>query len=358
LFVSYPNNLISFIFIFAALAKLKSLPRSKLVLNAKPIQSNLASADESSTTIPEGVTPSFYSLYQAYLSDLETTQPDKSGLRILAYEVKTVADAELFKNALFRWRRHTPQLPYDQADILIVVDALLTARAHSTLLEIACDRKRYSVFLSEEQLLILMQRFREEVEATSVLGKDGAAEEGQIETLNNLYKSFALLLYSHIAPTSEAYSLLITAGVYGGTAEGWRRSVITAKEQISLGLPLLGESADALVAGYLRASDVASAAQYLRKDVIAVANGQPPKALSSSKESLLLAAKVWIKSGEFEKAVATLEYIAGGNVGESKPYGWAFWPSASSIVGELKEALGEGNEALVGRVEEAVNKIK
>ncbi|KAJ3417212.1 hypothetical protein HDV05_006418 [Chytridiales sp. JEL 0842] len=349
----------------SAHAKLKTLPRSKLVQRARAVQAKIEQgallSDNEFTEVPEGVTPEFFNLYQAFLSDLETAQPDVSGLRLLAYEVKNPKDAEFFKTALFRWRKHEkPQLPYTQADILVIVDSFLSARAHTALLELACNRKRYGVYLSEEQLLILMRRFREEAESASPHlqnAEEGASEETHIEALNNLYKTFALLLYAYIPPSSEAYSLLITTGVYGGTPEGWRRSLITAKEQASLGLPFMGEAADALAVGYLKQGNATDAAKYLRRDLVLIAAGQPRRDVSVGKESMLLAIDVYTKVGDLQKAVNALEYLAANSLEETKPYGSAYWGAEEDILKDLKEAC-VGNEAYAGRVEVAISTLK
>ncbi|KAJ3197039.1 hypothetical protein HK101_006502 [Irineochytrium annulatum] len=229
------------------------MQRARVAERRRP-QPDVKALEENIGKIPEGVSQPFWESYVTIVDDLAVGHKVlPGGLRVLSYAMRNGEDAELFKDAIVRWRNHRPTLPQDSTDTALFADLLFSVRAHRTLLNIGCDRGRYGVHLTTGQIRTLMRRFREDaLQTTPGVAVD---EKAHVEKLDNLYKTFALLLYSGVPPDSAAYADLVTTGARGGTQEGWRRSLITAMEQLSLGLPFMEEAKEAMLDGFERSGD-------------------------------------------------------------------------------------------------------
>jgi hypothetical protein len=286
----------------------------------------------------------------AITEKLETDQAQIKDLQSLAFDVNTHEDGSLFRDFLSRWRKNTLSLSQDPSDTDIIFDRLLAAGAHNALLEMACDRKKYSVFLSESHILSLMASFQRDC-----LG-NREDEVKHLECLDNLYKCFALLLYSNVPPSAKSYSYLITSGVYGGTTEGLRRSVVSAKELLSIGLQLDTEALHALAVGYIRAQDFQNALSCLPMDVIQAAE---KKQFSSSLPSPLvlgLAIRVLTSTNQLHKSCNLLELLIEhkATLSSNIPFGAEFWPSFEETVEKLVNAVENSkDEELISRLNKA-----
>lgn len=64
------------------------------------------------------------------------------------------------------------------------------------------------------------------------------SEEEKMKVLDNLYKSFAVLIYYSIPPQAAHYEYLVVGSLRVGTEEGKRRALVTVREAKSLGLQL------------------------------------------------------------------------------------------------------------------------
>ena len=193
--------------------------------------------------IPENVTPEFYTKLKNLQRRFGLDAPAPKDLRLLAYEIRNDEDANQFKAAFAQWRKHAADLPHSDADNLVFFHNLMKARCYTAVLDLACQRGTYAFFLNHDQIHSLMAGFRSEI-----ISPD-SSDEQRLMALDNMSKAFLLLLFSGIAPNAKTYALLLTSGVYSGLDEGWRRSVVTAKEQISLGIPLDKDAAVAEAQG-------------------------------------------------------------------------------------------------------------
>ncbi|KAJ3186347.1 hypothetical protein HDU85_007787 [Gaertneriomyces sp. JEL0708] len=252
---------------------------------------------------PAGVTPRFYSEYTQFNYDLDRGQAPSNALRMLAYRLRTPEDANLFQLALRKWR--TASQPQDLADNTVFLETLLRSRAYDNVLDIVCNRPHHNVWPNYEHVRTLMQAFASE----SVLAQ---TEEAKIEALDKVYKSFGVLLYYGIPPTAEVYATIIISGVYSGTSEGWRRSVVTAKEQVATGLPLTKDAEIALALGYLRAQEfedaevMVPASKFFAKVVTAKHDG----------EAAISAVEDLISTGGFSPALESIKDVIISVVGD------------------------------------------
>jgi len=154
-------------------------------------------------------------------------------------------------------------IPMDQTDAAILIDNMFRCRGYEAILTAFCNRFKYRLIPTSDQIHRLMNAF---YGAALVEAKN---QEGILDknlhflALDNLYRTFAASLYSNITPTPETYSYLIAAGVFGGTEEGIRRSMITAQEMISLSVPFTHTAASAMCMVYLKAGSIDMAVKVL-----------------------------------------------------------------------------------------------
>lgn len=113
-----------------------------------------------------------------------------------------------------------------------------------------CNKRQYRLVPTIEQVHVLMGHFAAEAVRHGTAGDEAA----HIEALDNAYKCFGILIYYDIPPTEMSYEPLIVSGL--PSAEGWRRSEITGREQLSLGLTLTPKAAGALLVGYVKVEDL------------------------------------------------------------------------------------------------------
>ncbi|KAI9350585.1 hypothetical protein DFJ73DRAFT_382970 [Zopfochytrium polystomum] len=289
---------------------------------------------------PEGVTPAFFERLDRLERSLRLGSPSPKDLRLVAYEIRTAGDAQLFKNVFAEWRLHPAGLPHSAADNFVFFETLMKARCHSLVLDLACQRRKFAFNLNRDQIHVLMAAFRREY----CEGNEEITEEARLELIDQMYKSFALLPFSSIPPDAVSYTLLVTAGAYGPLAEGWRRSVITAKEQLSLGLALTEDARLSLVAGSLQhEASVDLATSYVPEDIFT--------SPSYPRSALILVAKMHALKGDFERAVKSLEAAATRDAtppGASGLYGHQFWPTAADVGALLRERLDDGDLLLKG----------
>ncbi|KAJ1339689.1 hypothetical protein BSLG_005722 [Batrachochytrium salamandrivorans] len=178
---------------------------------------------------PPGVSVEFHSEHHNPAERMHHNDHLTEGLVALAKCVQTQQDADIFATSMRTWRlaRHAISLS-DGGDIIRAMDL---AGANNTLLRMLCDRRIYRLGPSEQDMIKLMNNFRTASLAPTALEN----EQTHLDQLDSLYKSFAVVLYHEMHPTLEHHSILITAGAYGNTAEGLRRSTLTFGDVISLG---------------------------------------------------------------------------------------------------------------------------
>ncbi|KAI9094951.1 hypothetical protein DFS34DRAFT_627886 [Phlyctochytrium arcticum] len=199
----------------------------------------------SQSTLSNDISPRFSEALNTLNDNLALPKIPTSSLRLLSYAIQTPADGAEFQKALKRWRMaHQPQ---NAGDNSIFLAALFRANALQAILEILCDRVGYCVVPVMEEVQMLLDGFK----ARAV--QLDSTEEARLAALDNVYRTFAVMLYYGIPPTSKTYSDVIEAGVYSGLEEGWRRSQITANEQLSLGMPLDAAAEAAMAEGRSRA---------------------------------------------------------------------------------------------------------
>ncbi|KAJ3178068.1 hypothetical protein HDU87_003850 [Geranomyces variabilis] len=178
------------------------------------------------------VTPHVHTLFTTLTHAINSSTAAPDGLRRLAYALRTPADAALFQSALKRWR--TAKNHQDRTDNILFFDRLFAVRAYDVLLDILCDRPAYRLLPDPVHIDLLLKGFREEIQQ-----RGGDVDEARtIEMLDQVFKTFAVALYTDVPPTADMYAQVIMACLESSTKEGERRAVITAKEQASLGLPL------------------------------------------------------------------------------------------------------------------------
>ncbi|KAJ3104561.1 hypothetical protein HDU97_009073 [Phlyctochytrium planicorne] len=211
----------------------------------------------------------FNDSYKTFLADLSRKKATDDHLRRLAHAISTPEDANDFKEALKMWRTSGTLPPIYKSDVGVIVKSFLGSKSGSKLLEIACNQRLYGVVLSKTEIDKLMNLFVEEALNHSLVAGNEAGDNAERETkhiavLDNLYKTFALLLYGNHPPTDSNYEALITAGAFGGTEEGWRRSLVSFNEQISLGVPPTRNTRLAIIFGHLQRNQAEEAASVVR----------------------------------------------------------------------------------------------
>ncbi|TPX62412.1 hypothetical protein PhCBS80983_g00439 [Powellomyces hirtus] len=176
--------------------------------------------------VPPGVTAECHKLFTELTDALNSARAQPEDLRLLSYSIETPEDAELFKSALKRWR-HAGQ-HQEVTDNVLFLDTLFRVGAYDTILDMLCDRPAYRILPAVQHIEMLFIAFKErlthEREETKI-----------IEGLDNLFRTFAVALYTDISPTEGMYNQLVLACLESRTAEGYRRADFTLKEMASLG---------------------------------------------------------------------------------------------------------------------------
>ncbi|KAI8922914.1 hypothetical protein BC831DRAFT_473712 [Entophlyctis helioformis] len=202
---------------------------------------------------PAGVSLSFHLEHHRLAELMHVNKHLLAGISDLAVQIQTQNDADLFATMLRDWRLKGHA--YTTADRIAIFDALRNAGADDTILRMLCDRPIYRLIPSAADVHALLDRL-----CTAALSPNTIASEAlHIEALDKMYKCFAVVLYYDMLPTPAHYSSLIAAGAYGRTAEGLRRSLITANELASLGWKLDAASVYALVHAHIQQGDFKAA---------------------------------------------------------------------------------------------------
>ncbi|KAI8812356.1 hypothetical protein BJ742DRAFT_793868 [Cladochytrium replicatum] len=200
------------------------------------------------------------------------TPPDQKLLRSVLYAVTNAAEAEGFKNLLVT-HLNDVNGNWTPADSVLVWEVLARLpeqsetedgkRAEDVLFEMLCDQNKYALCIQNaDQIHVLMGRYSRRAHEKFWVEKNN---DQHIAHLDKLYQCFAVLLYNHVAPNSRTYSYLIEAGVNGGTEEGWKRSLTTYYELVSLGLPIEASAGVAIVKGFVERRMLAEGSAILRK---------------------------------------------------------------------------------------------
>ncbi|KAJ3158811.1 hypothetical protein HDU86_002495 [Geranomyces michiganensis] len=227
----------------ASIRWLSLSPTARAAAAAPPPPADTNSDDPSATAgVDPNTTPHVHTLFTTLTHAINSSTAAPDGLRRLAYALRTSADAALFQSALKRWR--TAKTHQDRTDNILFFDRLFAVHAHDVLLDMLCDRPAYRLLPDPVHIDMLLMGFR------SRFGKREAAQDEAraIETLDQIFKTFAVALYTDIPPTADMYAQVILACLESGTKEGVRRAQITAKEQASLGLPIAEEVKQKLAA--------------------------------------------------------------------------------------------------------------
>ena len=204
------------------------------------------SSKVSLTEAPHNVTPGFFSEYQQLAKRLESVSEQNSTdtksklssplqgshLRLLSHHITTPEDTKLFSEAMDKFTEFK-RIPTEDAPIYM--DFLLKYNDYKSLLKYFCDRPRFGFMPTREQLRKTLNGLYEKDFKLGLIKAD-ATDESKMAALDDLYKCFAVYLYSDVAPGQEEYSILVRAGLATGLEEGKRRSIVTAKEMKSLGL--------------------------------------------------------------------------------------------------------------------------
>ncbi|KAI8894623.1 hypothetical protein BC833DRAFT_568197 [Globomyces pollinis-pini] len=140
--------------------------------------------------------------------------------------LSTQEELNLFKSSLLMWRKGGYTVTANNTNL--VLDGLFKANQLELILEILCNRFTYSLHPLSSQIRLLIERFG----SAAITETD---PELHVTILDNMYKSFGLLLYYDRPVTQSAYDLLIVPGLLANSEEGVRRSIVTYKEMQSLG---------------------------------------------------------------------------------------------------------------------------
>ncbi|KAI8814879.1 hypothetical protein BJ742DRAFT_784756 [Cladochytrium replicatum] len=200
------------------------------------------------------------------------TPPDQKLLRAVLYAVTNATEAEAFKNFLVTHLNDVDG-KWTPADSALVWEVLARIpeqsetgegkRAEDVLVEMLCDQNKYALYIQHaDQIHVIMNRYSRRAHEKFWVEKNN---DEHIAYLDKLYQCFAILLYHHVAPTSQTYTYLIEAGVSGGTEEGWERSHTTYNELVSLGLPIDASAGVAIVKGFVERRMLAEASAILKK---------------------------------------------------------------------------------------------
>ncbi|KAJ3141488.1 hypothetical protein HK100_006027 [Physocladia obscura] len=322
-------------------------------------ESNLQSENDEHDSLlieamPRGVTLTFYKGYLDLLDALETSAAavaakkrehgknnskeyvgavDATLLRRLAANATSAPDLSLFRDILARWRRHKkPLLELDATDMRTIIAKFLSVgesetAANDVLLNVALNTFKYGIYLDTASIHVLLSRFAEDV-----------VNNASANSLDNLYKSFALLLYSNVPPSAKSYLHLIYAGAYCDdllNSDAWQYALTSFAEAEWLffgpkNLP--SDVYNAILAGYIKRSDFSSASELISR-----------VSASTSLDSRLLV-ETHLMNGNLASAV---DFLAVPSTSESKKLPFVDrWTPISEIHDALLAELKEKDTAL------------
>ncbi|KAI9199401.1 uncharacterized protein BJ171DRAFT_462530 [Polychytrium aggregatum] len=311
--------------------------RKRVIQIFDPTTELIEASEISKIAIPEGVSTAFGEHYRRMVMGFQKADLAHNALRVFSYQIASPRDAEIFATLLKQWRATGHS--FSKGDSLVVLESLWNAGAYDTILELWCDRPSYNMVFGLDYAHRLMRSFQ-----TEALAK-GVSEEAHIAALDKLYKTFAVALSYDYPPTSETYAILISTGAYGRTSEGWRRSLVTAKEQISLGLPFTPESTIALVDGYLKTGLTKEAASLITSE---------RKRLPALRALDLFQIQVALASQNYVQAIEAYTQLKANDAPEdSAVFGSWLWESEAQVVDKLIQALAAdpANETMLKKVE-------
>ncbi|KAL2914317.1 hypothetical protein HK105_206089 [Polyrhizophydium stewartii] len=286
-------------------------------------QFGIASTVEETSELPPpppGVSVSFHHEHHNLAELMHSNEHLSEGVVALAEHIRTLNDAEVFVSLLREWKvaRHA----FTAEDGTAILAKLFEVGAYDILLRVLCDRPIYRLGPTPDDLVRLLSHFRD---AALAVRTDA---EAHIRQLDSLYKTFAVVLYHNMVPTIEHYSILITAGAYGNTPEGLRRSAITAREVASLGWKLDEPSVFALAHAYIEQSQFDEAIRTLK---------ETPVADKSIAAILRIRAQIGLGdiagvANAFEALAALTDLDAAASVGQpSSIFGSEFWVPLSAL---------------------------
>ncbi|KAH6601387.1 hypothetical protein BASA50_001657 [Batrachochytrium salamandrivorans] len=291
-------------------------------------------AEESASDLPPpplGVSPLFHIEHHTLSERMHHNTHLTDGLVALAKCVTTLNDAEIFSTVMRTWKisRHF----LSRSDAAEIFRALRSAGANDTVLRMLCNRSIYRLGPAKTEIVQLMAHYRSASLSPSAL-KD---EEEHIAQLDSLYKCFSLILFHEMSPNPAQYSILITAGAYGNTEEGLRRSTLTAAELASLGWKLDDAAVLSLAHANIeqghpdKALSILSAHPDVNKTASSIVKMRAYLALKDLKGlSLTLNALV--------KAPPVMKGSGYDGVPEST-FGLEFWPPYNEILADLSTYL-------------------
>ncbi|KAI8616020.1 hypothetical protein BC830DRAFT_1119770 [Chytriomyces sp. MP71] len=295
-------------------------------------------------SLPAGVTLPFYRPYLALRDALDapstpnTTTPAllATGLRALAHQTATRADATLLADALARWHKHPRALPHDAADNALLARAVAGSGAWDVLLGLALNPHRYGVYLPRGVIAEGMAHFaREVVQAT-----EGESVEAP---LDHLYMAFALLVSMHVEPGVEAYTPLVVAGAYGPSgaeSEAWKRAIVSYREALFLGLQFPRDVHDAVVAKWIQLGEF--------KKAVGVVEAQRGNVHPR------LVVEAHLMNGELVKAVGALSVSLKEEVGSAAER----WTPTEQVYAILLAELEEKDKGLFTKASEMIGGTK
>ncbi|KAJ3009056.1 hypothetical protein HKX48_008192 [Thoreauomyces humboldtii] len=191
-----------------------------------------SSPADDAAAIPAGATQKCHQLFTTLTDALNRSIARPESLRLLSYTVTSPADADLFRQALKRWRM--AKMQQDTTDNLLFLDTLVRVRAWEPLLEMLCDRPAYRVLPARDHVEALVEGLRVDVKPED------------LETLDKVFKGFAVSLYFDIVPGENLYASVVLACLECGGEEGSRRALVTVKEMRSIGVEVRSDVIAAL----------------------------------------------------------------------------------------------------------------
>ncbi|KAI8840331.1 hypothetical protein BJ741DRAFT_662164 [Chytriomyces cf. hyalinus JEL632] len=348
---------------------LESMPRGVTLTFFRPFLS-LVSLLEDTTPLPKRLAK-MISLREANKRNKNPAykKPDvppllETGLRSLLAEVQSEEDAALFRDALARWHAHPFELNHDAIDNSMIADQLMAANAQSTLIQIALNSHKYGLYLNKNTIHNAMARFANSIIQQPSATSESASKDEQLSenaettdsasstdavntALDNLYKSFGLLLQANVEPCANAYTPLILAGAYGpagADAEPWKRALISYNEAIFLGIQLPSAVHDAVVSRLIRLGETVAAAQVVEKQ-------------GSKNVHKRLRVEAFLMNGDLKNAVHALEYNTGAVTGEgAAAFGEEWWTPVDDVHDVLLAELQEKDQLLFERAEKLLTK--
>lgn len=204
--------------------------------------------------------------------------------------MQTIQDFNVLPDLLTKWFREEYRHSWDvKVMSQFVIQTLLNKQAKETLFTLLCNRWRFRLLPTMEDLHQLFGLFQKD-----------ALETASLENLDKLYQTFALFLYYDKIPTTQVYSGLVSTGLYNSSEEGVKRSEMTWKEMENLGLEPTREAYAAWTWFYLQKEKYQEAHLYTKK-------------LSSDKEVSVgmfsLGMEAALKSDHLRDAVVSLERL-------------------------------------------------